>query len=412
MLSESTTSTPERGARGWPFAVTSGILGWVLDAFDFFLVTFLIGELMARYGVERKAIVFTLSMTLAMRPVGALLFGALADRIGRRIPLIVCVLYFTACSVASGLAPTYSVFLICRCLYGIGMGGYWGIGASYAMESAPRKRRGVLSGLMQAGYPFGYLCAALAMQIIPGRFAWHYVFFAGVPVAVAIVVLVLFSPESAAWKDTEKPTLRRMAGLMWQHRGTFFYLLLVMTGMTCLSHGTQDLYPNFLGTLKWTGGLLVLGMKAPLGIAVIYNIGAILGALAIGQLSERIGRRYAILTALGISLVSMHWWAFGMTEFAIIAGAFAMQAGVQGAFGVIPAHLNELSPADVRGLFPGFVYQLGVLLSASAPSVEDKMRDHLGYSWALSGFELCTIAALILLFAFGPEKHGKDFATE
>jgi len=308
-----------------------------------------------------------------MRPVGALLFGAVADKFGRKIPLILCVAYFSGVTILSGLAPTYTLFLICRCLYGIGMGGYWGIGASYAMESAPPKKRGLLSGMMQGGYPFGYLLAAVFMQIIPQRFGWHAMFFIGSFLALVIIIMTLFAPESDAWRSSRMPSLGHIFRTLFQHLGTFSYLLLLMAVMSCLSHGTQDLYPDFLKTLPFMKDVTVFGMKATFGIPVIYNIGAILGALCIGQLSQKIGRRRAIMLALVLSLLSMPAWAFGGSVLTLVVGAFVMQAGVQGAFGVIPAHLNELSPDAIRGLFPGFVYQL------------------------------------LLIFAFGPEKHGKDF---
>lgn len=408
---EVSLSAGSGGGKGWQFAVASGILGWVLDAFDFFVVTFLFSELMARYGCSKGAIVWTMTLTLAMRPVGALLFGAMADKFGRRGPLIACVVYFTCCSVGSGLAPTYGLFLLARCLYGIGMGGYWGIGASYAMESAPLAKRGVLSGLMQAGYPLGYLFAAVGMQTVAPAWGWRAMFFVGSVVATAIVVLVVLAPESAAWQRHKMPSVVEIFRTLWQHAGIFFYLLLVMTGMTCLSHGTQDLYPDFLRTLPWMAGKTVLGMQAPLGIPVLFNVGAILGALVIGQMSQKLGRRHAILIALGISLLAMHAWAFGGTVMAVLVGAFFMQSGVQGAFGVIPVHLNELSPDAIRGLFPGFVYQLGVLLASPALPIENALRRHFGYSWALCGFELCVITVLIVLFAFGPEKHGRKFVS-
>jgi SHS family lactate transporter-like MFS transporter len=403
------SAVPETGAKGWRFAVAAGILGWILDAFDFFVVVFLITELMGKFHVGKAAIVWSMTLTLAMRPVGALLFGALADKFGRKRPLMACVLYFSTVTVLSGLAPTYWFFLATRLLYGLGMGGYWGIGASYAMESAPRQKRGFLSGMMQGGYPFGYLLAAIAMQTIAPAFGWQAMFFVGVGVTFIIVVLTLFAPESAAWQMHRTPTLGKIFGTLFQHLKVFGYLLLLMTVMTCLSHGTQDLYPDFLKTLPWMTGATVLGMKATLGIPVIYNIGAILGALAIGALSEKIGRRYAVIAALGVCLLSMPLWAFGGSVMAIVVGSYLMQSGVQGAFGVIPAHLNELAPDAIRGLFPGFVYQLGVLFASPVLPLQNLLRSKFGYPWALTSFELLVILSLMLIFGFGPEKRGRSF---
>jgi SHS family lactate transporter-like MFS transporter len=400
---------PERDTPGWQYAVTSGILGWVLDAFDFFVVVFLFNDLMARFHVGKPAIVWTLTLTLAMRPVGALIFGALADRFGRKKPLIACVIFFSAVTMLSGFAPSYQVFLILRGLYGIGMGGYWGVGASYAMESAPRRKRGFLSGMMQGGYPLGYLLAAVGMQTIAPRFGWQVMFVVGALVAVGIVAVTLKAPESDAWRMQRKPSLESMYKTLVQHLGAFGYLLLLMTAMTSLSHGTQDLYPDFLKSVPWIANATVLGMNASYGIPVVYNVGAILGALMFGRLSEKIGRRYSIMAALVLCLLSIPAWAFGNTLPVLVLGSYFMQTGVQGAFGVIPAHLNELSPSAIRSLFPGFVYQLGVLFASPVLPIENLLQRHFGYSWALTCFESGIIICLLFIFGFGPEQRGRDF---
>lgn len=403
------TAIRDQNTPGWQFAVASGILGWILDAFDFFVVVFLITELMGKFQVTKGAIAWSITLTLAMRPVGALIFGSLADKFGRKRPLMACVIYFSTITILSGLAPNYTIFLVLRGLYGIGMGGYWGIGASYSMESAPRHRRGFFSGMMQAGYPFGQLCAALAMQFIPLHFGWQAMFYVGSVVAAMIVVLTIFAPESDAWKLNKTPALGSMFKTLLHHLPVFMYLLLLMTVMGCLSHGTQDLYPDFLKTLPFMRNVDILGFQATLGIVIIYSIGAITGALIIGHLSENIGRRYAVITALLLCLVAMPFWAFGHSLSAIMLGAFAMQFGVQGAFGVIPAHLNELSPAAIRGLFPGFVYQLGVLVASPILPAQNKLREHLGYPWALTIFETSVIVILLFIYFFGPENRGRDF---
>jgi SHS family lactate transporter-like MFS transporter len=402
----------EGGARGWQFAVAGGILGWVLDAFDFFVVVFLFGELSTKFNVGKPAIVLSLTLTLAMRPVGALLFGWLADRYGRKGPLMLCVAYFSLMTIGSGLAPTYAWFLVFRALYGIGMGGYWGIGASYAMESAPRRRRGFLSGLMQGGYPFGYLMASIAIQTVAPRFGWPSLFYVGSVVALLIVLITIKAPESDAWRVNKLRARQGMGATLLANAKPFLYLLAVMTMMTCLSHGTQDLYPDFLKSLPFVAHASVLGMKATYGIPVLYNIGAILGALTVGELSERIGRRYGLLLALALCLVSIPAWAFGNTLVGITLGAFAMQAGVQGAFGVIPAHLNELAPNAIRGLFTGFVYQLGVLCSSPLPSLQALVQGHLGYRLTLTLFETTVILTLVALFWFGPEKRGRSLVEQ
>src|ERR1700738_259852 len=337
----------EEATPGWQFAVASGILGWVLDAFDFFVVVFLLDTLALHFGVSKISIVWTISITLAMRPVGALIFGTLADRFGRRKPLMICVLYFSSVTILSGFAPNYTFFAIMRALYGIGMGGYWGIGASFAMENAPRERRGLFSGLMQGGYPFGYLVTAVCMQFVTPHFGWRSMFLVGIPLAALIVTLMALSPESYAWNLNHKGSIAKIFKTLWDHAGGFAYLLLVMVVMSCLSHGTQDLYPDFLKSLPFVRSASLIGMTPLYAIPIIYNVGAIGGALLFGAISERFGRRHAMIAALLLSLISIPGWAFGGGLLAIIIGSFFMQTGVQGAFGVIPAHLNELATVPV-----------------------------------------------------------------
>src|SRR5579863_2627578 len=235
----------EEGVKGWRLAVSSGILGWVLDAFDFFVVVFLFDLLSKHFGVPKVWVVSTLTATLATRPLGAVVFGYLADRFGRRRPLIFCVAYFTLFTALTGLSPNFPTFAICRALYGIGMGGYWGISASYAMETCPSRFRGVLSGLIQAGYPVGYLLAAVAMQTIVPGLGWRAVFFSGAPVAVVVATLMAFAPESTAWELHRPASAGTMFGALLDHKSTFLYLLLMMAALLCLSHGSQDLYPDF-----------------------------------------------------------------------------------------------------------------------------------------------------------------------
>jgi SHS family lactate transporter-like MFS transporter len=402
----------DRETKGWRLAVGSGVLGWVLDAFDFFVVVFLFDTLAERFHVSKASVVYTLTLTLAMRPLGALFLGALADQFGRKRPLIFCVLYFSICTVLTGLAPNYFAFVICRALYGIGMGGYWGIGASYAMESSPRRFRGVLSGMIQAGYSMGYLLASVAMQTLAPAFGWRSVFFVGAPVAVLIALLTLLAPESEAWKQHRPTSMKQIFGSLLEHRGMFLYLLLMMSVLLCLAHGAQDLYPDFLKSLPGIAAKSIFGMKSLYGIPILYNIGAIFGAICFGHLSQKIGRRKAIMLALVVALLTIPAWAFGTSLGVLVAGSTLIMVGVQGAFGVIPAHLNELSPDAVRSLFPGIVYQLGTLLASPATAVEFKLRDHFGYSWALTLFEAASIGLMIVIFWLGPEARDRSFLRE
>jgi SHS family lactate transporter-like MFS transporter len=387
----------------WGFAVSSGILGWILDAFDFFVLVFLVDVLANHFHVSKGEIVWTITITLATRPIGALVLGSLADRYGRRRPLIAAVLYFSIITACTPFAPNYLVFVVLRALYGIGMGGYWGIGASLVMESSPSRWRGLFSGIMQAGYSGGYLLAAVALRVIEPRFGWQWMFLCGLGIAVLIAVLTLLSPESSSWQKHRPASFAEVAAVVWQHKKDFVYLVLMMTAMICLSHGTQDLYPDFLKTVHGFSNGVVSNL------AILYNVGAIIGAMVVGHYSDQLGRRVAIILALVICALSIPLWAFGSTVLMLAIGSFVMQFGVQGAFGVIPAHLNELSPDSVRSLFPGVVYQLGVLISAPAVVVEFTLRKHFGYQWALTIFEMCVIFVLFLIFGFGPERKGHNF---
>ena len=382
--------------------MASGILGWILDAYFFFILIFLLDVLAARFGVSKAAIVWSITVTLITRPLGALVLGALADRYGRRGPLIACVLFFSIVSAMTPFAPSYRVFLMLRALYGVGMGGYWGIGASLVIESSPSRWRGLFSGILQAGYSAGYLLAAAVMPVIVPRFGWQWVFVDGVLLAAPIVLLAALAPEPEAWRSNRPAGFGAVARALWEHKEVFVYLVLLMTVITCFSHGSQDLYPDFLRTVH--------RFSAPTtsNLAILYNAGAILGALTIGHLSQKIGRRWSIFVALGVALVAVPAWAFGGSLAALAAGAFVMQFGVQGVFGVIPAHLNELAPPAVRSLFPGVVYQLGMLIGAPSVSVEFALRRTFGYSWALAAFEIASIAALAVLCAWGPEKKDRE----
>ncbi|HXO77726.1 MAG TPA: MFS transporter, partial [Puia sp.] len=263
-----------------------------------------------------------------------------------------------------------------------------------------------------AGYPMGYLLASVAMQTLTPAFGWRSVFFIGAPVALLIVGLTLFAPESEAWKQHRPASMRHIFDSLLQHKRMFLYLLLMMSVLLCLSHGTQDLYPDFLKSIPRIAAKSVFGMKALYGIPILYNIGAIVGALIFGELSQRMGRRKAIMLALVIALLSIPAWAFGTSLGILVFGSYLMQTGVQGAFGVIPAHLNELSPDAVRSLFPGFVYQLGVLLASPATAIEFMLRDHFGYPWALTIFETVVIVLMIAIFWFGPEARDRSFFHE
>lgn len=386
-------------------AVMAGFLGWTLDAFDFFVVVFLLDVLSANFHVPKKQIIFTLTMTLAFRPVGAVIFGWLADRYGRRKPLMANVIYFSVIELLSGFSTTFTQFLILRALFGIGMGGEWGVGASLAMEQAPKRWRGVLSGILQSGYSIGYLLAAIATRTVLPSLGWRWMFWLGALPALLALYIRRKVPESAAWEEHRVGSTREIGAAVAENLRSVIYLVILMTFMMFLSHGTQDLYPDFL---KHSRGIAATTVPY---VAILYNIGAVIGAIIFGELSQKIGRRRSMIAALAVSVVVMPIWAFGGTLFILCAGAFLMQAGVQGAWGIIPVHLNELAPDRVRGLVPGLAYQLGILFAAPTNSIEDALRDRVGYSWALAGFEICVIAVLVVLLLIGQEQHGRSFSS-
>ncbi|MBZ5541845.1 MAG: MFS transporter [Acidobacteriia bacterium] len=384
-------------------AVLAGFLGWTLDAFDFFVVVFLIDTLAHQFGVSKKEIVLTTTATLAMRPIGALLFGLLADRFGRRVPLMANVIFFSVIELLCGFAPNYSFFLVLRALFGIGMGGEWGVGASLAMEAAPVRWRGVLSGILQSGYSIGYLLAAIAARFILPHWGWRPMFWIGALPALLALYIRTKVPESEAWRqhraESTGKVLRVVAG-EWKR---FAYLVVLMTFMMFLSHGTQDLYPDFLQEVHRVSQAMRANM------AMLYNVGAIVGAVIFGHFSELAGRRKSMMAALALSLAAIPLWAFGGSLGVLVLGAFLMQMGVQGAWGVIPVHLNELAADAARGLMPGMAYQLGILFAAPTNSIQYALRDHIGYQWALAGFEIVTLVSLAMLLLIGTEARGRSF---
>ena len=387
-------------------AVAAGFLGWTLDAFDFFVVVFLFDTLAHQFGVSKKEIVLTTMATLAMRPVGALLFGLLSDRYGRRIPLMANVIYFSIIELACGFAPNFTVFLILRALFGIGMGGEWGVGASLAMEAAPTKWRGIMSGILQSGYSIGYLLAAIAARFLLPVWGWRPMFWIGALPAFLALYIRTKVPESEAWRQHRAAStgavLRIVAG-QWRK---FAYLVVLMTFMMFLSHGTQDLYPDFLQEVH------KISLVTRANILMITNVGAVVGAILFGFVSQSAGRRKGMLAALGLSLLLIPMWAFSGSLTMLVGGAFIMQMGVQGAWGVIPVHLNELSADAARGLMPGLAYQLGILLASPTNSLQFALHNRFGYQWALAGFEVVTIVVLAVLLLSGSEAHSREFVQQ
>jgi SHS family lactate transporter-like MFS transporter len=387
-------------------------LGWALDAFDFFLLTFVIAPMAHDFGTSIAQLSYAITLTLAMRPVGAFIFGLLGDRFGRRIPLMIDIVFYSVMELLTAFAPNYATLLVFRALYGIGMGGEWGLGASLAMEALPTESRGLFSGILQQGYMVGYLFAALVYGIVFPFFGWRGLFVVGALPALLVFFIRARVPESPVWLRQSSTTSfwTDLAAVLRQHWLLFLYVICLMTAFNAMSHGTQDQYQTFLGEQR---GFSV-GQRSTIGI--IYAVGAICGGVVFGHLSQRFGRRRAIIVAAVCGIVLIPLWVFSPGLVLLVFGGFAMQFMVQGAWGIVPVHLNELSPPQVRGTFPGFAYQLGNLLAANTAVIEAKLALHLrdaggrpDYAKALAVFTLVIFIALITIAAIGREQRGKEF---
>ena len=386
--------------------VAASFLGWTLDAFDFFILVFVLKDVALEFGTDVKTVTVAILLTLAMRPVGALLFGLAADHFGRRPTLMVNVLLYSVIELASGFAPSLTALLVLRALYGVAMGGEWGVGASLAMETIPEKSRGIISGLLQAGYPTGYLLASIVFFALYPLIGWRGMFMVGALPALLVLYIRRHVKESPAFLARQHSSSR--SGIVHAIRGNvglFVWAVVLMTAFNFFSHGTQDIYPTFLEVQR---GLSSHTVGA---IAVVYNIGAIIGGLTFGAFSERIGRRRAIVIAALIALPVIPLWVYASSAIWLAAGAFLMQFAVQGAWGVVPAHLNELSPDAVRGTFPGFTYQLGNLLASANATIQVGIAEHFGgdYAFALAAVLVVVAVAVALLAGFGAEAKGVRF---
>jgi MFS transporter, SHS family, lactate transporter len=385
-------------------------LGWSLDAFDFFILTFCVSAIATEFHAEVSAVLEAVFLTLAMRPVGAFLFGAIADRYGRRPALMIDIIAYSVFELASAFAPSLHVFLILRALFGIAMGGEWGVGAALAFETLPKENRGFFSGLLQEGYVVGYLLAALAYATIFRWIGWRGMFVVGALPAFLVIYIRTKVDESPAWRQGRQSAVgvqRSLGKDIVKYFGTFLFLAVLMFAFNAYSHGTQDIYPTFLqknrGFSPKTVGL----------VAIVYSVGALLGGIVFGSWSERVGRRKAIVIAALLSLPMIPLWAYSHSAPLIALGSFLMQFMVQGAWGVIPAHLNELSPPAVRGTFPGLAYQLGNLLASRNSVIQARIAERYyggNYAPVLAWTALLVAALVAIVASSGREAKGADLS--
>ncbi len=379
--------------------VAACYLGWTLDAFDFFIMVFVFGDVAREFGIGETSVTFAVTLTLATRALGAYLFGRLADKFGRRPALMASILGFSLLGFCTGLAPNATVFFIVRALFGLAMGGEWGVGASLTMESIPASWRGPVSGLLQAGYPSGYLLASLLYLAYPWLH-WRGMFMAGAVPALLVLYIRNNVPESPDWTQrAQAGPQQSLSSVVRRYLPLTLYAACLMACFNFFSHGTQDIYPRYLQRQHHIVG------PSLTTIVVIYNIGAMLGGIAFGTISQRIGRRRAIGLAAALSLPMLPLWAFSSAPVWIGLGAFLMQVCVQGAWGVIPVYLNEISPPPIRGTFPGLTYQLGNFLAALNLPLQSGIADAMShdYRFALVGVAGAAAVLIILLMLFGRE---------
>lgn len=388
-------------------AFFASLAGWSLDAFDFFIFIFCIKAISTDFHTDIKTVTEGTFLTLAMRPLGALVFGWLAEKYGRRPILMLNVISYSLFEFASAFAPNLATLLVLRALFGFAMGGEWGVGAALALETLPAKGRGFFSGLLQEGYVIGFLLASVLFTFAFDHVGWRGMFILGALPALLVFYIRRTVDESPAWiEDAQK---RRMTlGETWQvlraHLPTLLFMIALMACFNAFSHGSQDLYPTFL-QVQHHFDTATIGT-----IAIVFNIGALVGGVFFGALSERIGRKRAIALAALLALPMIPLWAYSSTPAMFMLGAFLMQFMVQGAWGIVPAHLNEISPASVRAILPGFAYQLGNFVMSRLSPIQAGLAEAHGndYASVLSIWIAIVALTLTVVTLLGPEASHAD----
>ena len=389
-------------------AIWASYLGWTLDAFDFFLMVFMLKAIAAEFDTDIKSVSAGIFLTLAARPIGAFVFGWLAEHFGRRPVLMADIILFSLFEFASGFAPSLTSLLVLRFLFGVAMGGEWGLGASLVMESIPPRLRGPVSGLLQSGYPSGYFVASLVYFLLFDTIGWRGMFMVGVAPALLVLLIRIHVKESPVFEARREAQRSNPLAELARHWKIVLYMIVLMAAFNAFSHGTQDLYPTFLQQQHGFDTQLTGTLTA------IMNVGAIVGGIGFGIWSEKIGRKRAIVYACLLALPVVPLWAFSSTPVLLGIGGFLMQVAVQGAWGIVPVHLNELSPGAVRAMFPGFAYQLGNLIMSKNVVFQAGIAESHGnnYGLALALFGGATAVVIAVWTALGPERKNADFAHE
>ncbi|KIM77736.1 hypothetical protein PILCRDRAFT_11824 [Piloderma croceum F 1598] len=358
----------------------SGWFAWICDAIDFFTVSLSVTNLQIQFGKPAHDITTAITLTLLFRSLGAVVFGVVSDRYGRKWPLVINLILCAILQLGAGFVQTFHQFLAIRALFGITMGGIWGLATATALENLPVELRGLASGVVQEGYAVGYLIAAVInLTLVPSVSAgWRSLFWTASGISLFAAVIRALLPESAVFlrakeferehgltsTEKNKVFLKETKRMLAKHWLLCIYAVVLMTGFNFLSHGSQDLYPTYLQTSK-----NISNHNATIA-TIIGNCGAIAGGAIAGWVSQYIGRRLTVVIFVCFIGAFIPLWILPSTFSSLSAGAFCMQFGVQGAWGIIPIHLAELSPPAFRATFPGVAYQLGNMVSSASAQIE------------------------------------------